>query len=125
MATATATIQAFVTLETAHAHAYGDAFDVAKAENAIAGIGDHAAAGRVVAAHLDASRREAITEPRHGATPPGAGTHASRSSRTWSCRLRTVNGPPRRDSIACTAAASCCTVVMIARSAETVAVRIS
>jgi hypothetical protein len=32
MATATATIQAFVTLETAHAHAYGDAFDVAKAE---------------------------------------------------------------------------------------------
>jgi wobble nucleotide-excising tRNase len=32
MATATATIHAFVTLETAHAHAYGDAFDVAKAE---------------------------------------------------------------------------------------------
>ena len=32
MATATATIHAFVTLETAHAHAYGDALDVAKAE---------------------------------------------------------------------------------------------
>ena len=32
MAAATATIHAFVTLETAHAHAYGDAFDVAKAE---------------------------------------------------------------------------------------------
>jgi hypothetical protein len=32
MATATAIIHAFVTLETAHAHAHGDAYDVAKAE---------------------------------------------------------------------------------------------
>ena len=32
MATATQTIHAFVTLETSHAHAYGDAYDVAKAE---------------------------------------------------------------------------------------------
>jgi hypothetical protein len=32
MSAATATIQAFVALETVHAHAYGDAFDVAKAE---------------------------------------------------------------------------------------------
>jgi hypothetical protein len=51
MATATATIHAFVTLETAHAHAYGDAFDVAKAEiDALERI-DQARQGR---AYLDA-----------------------------------------------------------------------
>ena len=32
MATAAQTIHAFVTLETSHAHAYGDAYDIAKAE---------------------------------------------------------------------------------------------
>ena len=32
MATATQTVHAFVTIETAHAQAYGDGYDVAKAE---------------------------------------------------------------------------------------------
>src|SRR5699024_5741045 len=52
---------------------------------------------------------------------------ATRSARaeSWSCRARTLNGPRRMASMACTAAVNSCMVVMIARPVAVAAVRMS